>query len=714
MRFVFIVSAIFLFCFSTSNAVAGSVTDSLLTLLQRTSKPIDQSTILLKISESVSTSDSIIFFSKAALSIADKINNDSLKLACYRNLVRAYQQKPYAEDSALVYIPLIDNINVRNNFSELSYSSNAAIASLYTQLHQYDDAMKYSQKSLNAAKACSDSKRISRAKINLGEIYRKAFLFDQAMEVFQEAAELAINTDDLPNIISAYRGIAICYDMTKDFTNAEKYFQMALDYSLKNNNEKSLYSPYGNLAVAQWHLKKYDEAINNLHKAVAIGIKYNQCSLHSDYKNLADVFYEKGNVDSSIFYGKLSLTLAEKNNERLLQMIVHKILANDYKQKGDYKAALEHSEMARNISDTLKVKEREKAIAEVEATYKNKENKAKIELLLKENEIQKFKLREKESEVYYASLHAEQKENELAIVNKDKALQSLQLLKSQQEAANRKLQTEAKAAELEIEKKDKALKEKQLSEEKLYRNLIIVGALSLIVFGMLLFNRFRLRKQLESQMALTSQRKQISADLHDDIGATLSSISIYSEAMKNKYNQGDYTKAMQLAEKIGANSREMMDKMSDIVWAISPGQDTLQQIVDRMVAFATGMLAEKNIKCRFDYNESDFSVSIPMDARKNIYLIFKEAINNIAKYSQCQNVTVQINYVEETLQLNITDDGKGFETSPRTPLQRRGELGGNGIINMQQRAAEINAQLKLHSEINKGTTVELKYPLVRG
>lgn len=699
---------------SSGYAFAGYKTDSLLIVLKNTVNEKDKTLLLLNIAGSVSSSDSVIFYNRQALYIADKINNDSLRLACYRNLIKSYQQKPYAEDSALVFVPLVDKINTPIKFPELSYSAYASVSALYTQLHQYDLAIKYSQLSFEAAILTGDVKLFCKAKNSLGETYRKASLFEQAMEVFKEASEMALKENDLPNIISAYRGIAICYDMTKDFANAEKYFQLAFDYALKAGIEKSLYVPYSNLAVAQWHLKKYDAAINNIHKAVAISIKYNIYGLHTDYKNLADVYKDKGDLDSSIFYGNLSLTLAEKNNERLIQLFVHKILSEDYKQKGDYKLALEHSEQARTINDTLKVKEREKAIADAEATYKNKESKARIELLNKENEIHKLELKENESELYYAALTAEKKESELALLNKDNDLQALQLLQSQQELANRKLQNETKTAELALTKKDKLIKEKQLSEEKLFRNLIIVGTFSIIVFGLLLFNRFRLRKQLEAQKALTTQRKQISADLHDDIGATLSSISIYSEAMKSKVNQGDYDNAVSLAEKIGTNSREMMDNMSDIVWAINPGHDSLQQVVDRMVAFASGLLAEKNIKCKFDFDEQDLTVAVDMDARKNIYLIFKEAINNIAKYSQCSNVMVQVKVNDKVILLKIVDDGKGFATSPAAPIQRRGGLGGNGIKNMHQRAEEINAQLDLTSEINRGTVVSLQYPLVRG
>lgn len=711
MRLKVVVFIVFLFCMKGYSVYSKTGIDSLLASYTNTSLPDQQSLILLKMAESVSTPDSVILFSNWALKLAEKAKDDSLKLIAYSNLVRGYLYKPFSEDSGLVYIPLIDRINQDHDFHEWAHISNSVISSLYLQLHQYDFAIKYSQKSYEASRLLGDETRICKAKNALGECYRKASLFNDARDVFQEAVDLALMNEDLLNIVKGYRGIAICYDMTKDFLQAEKYFQLSLDYALKANNEKSVYAQYGNLAVAQWHSLKYDAAIVNLHKAVVIAKKYNLAGIQTDYKNLADVYKDKGDPDSAIYYGNLSLSLAEKNNEKLLQSIVHRILTDSYKLAGDHKMALVHAEKAQVLSDSLKSKERDKAIAEAAEAYKTKENKSKIELLNKENEIQRLILKEKEAELLYASIRSEQNQSEIEILNKDKSLQLLELSKSQQEIEFRRLKEQATKNELELAKKDRAIKERQMAEQVLFRNIVIVSILVLLLFSFVLFNRYRLAIQLKAQKALTTQRKQISADLHDDIGATLSSISIYSEAMKNKVESGDYTNAVQLADKIGDNSREMVGNMSDIVWAISPGNDTLQQLFDRMVVFAMDLFEEKNISCKYEFDPAIQAYSIPMDARKNIYLIYKEAINNLSKYSRCNNVSIQMMLNNQSLILKVTDDGIGF--NPETIISRGSDLNGNGIRNMKQRAREINAQLDLITASNQGTSIILTYPLFR-
>lgn len=699
MRSVIKILLFLFFILSSAFAFGDSKTDSLLTVLKNTINEKDKSLLLLNIAGLVSTNDSVIFYSNQALNSAAKINNDSLRLACYRNLVRSYQQKPFAEDSALVYVPLIDKINRENSFNELAYLSNATIATLYTQLHQYDAAIKYSQQSLDAAKLTGDEKKISRAKNNLGEVYRKASLFNRAKEVFEEAAENAIKQNDIPNIISGYRGIAICYDMTKDYANAEKYFQLSLDFAAKDKNERTIYSPLGNLAVAQWHLKKYDDAIVNLNKAVVIAKKYNLIQIQSDYKNLADVYKDKGDYDSAIYYGSLSLALAEKNNEKLLQNIDHKILADAYKLKGDYKLAYEHVLRSQEIGDSLKIKEREKANAEAEAAYNVKEKKSKIELLNKENEIQKLTLHEKEQTIYLASIKATQTKNEINLLNQSKALQALKLSQTQQELDNRELETKASIAELELTKKDKLIKEKQLAEQTLYRNIIVVGSLFIIVLGLLLFNRFRLNKKIESQQALLNERKRISNELHDDLGAQLSTARMFLNSMKNN-TDGDKNKmlvenSIQLIDGSINDLRKIMDDLQASTLQQQGYLKATEELINKI-----NQLQQIN----FSLSHSGLEKRLQQNTEHHLFRITQELINNSMKYAKAKNVTIDLVNRDGTVVLLYEDDGIGFDI--------KNNKRGYGLTNIETRTQNINGIVEFDSSPGNGARTIIELPLV--
>ncbi|MDQ6845917.1 MAG: histidine kinase, partial [Bacteroidota bacterium] len=220
--------------------------------------------------------------------------------------------------------------------------------------------------------------------------------------------------------------------------------------------------------------------------------------------------------------------------------------------------------------------------------------------------------------------------------------------------------------------------------------------------------KYALNKKVESQQALLNERLRISRELHDDIGSTLGSISIYSEVAKKRTEKNENTN--DVLSKIGIASRELIDKMSDIVWSLNPNNESFEQLQNRMMAFAALILAPQNILHDFIADHELKQLQFQGGEPKNIFLIFKEALHNIVKYADCKNVHIKLSVQNNVLTMIIQDDGKGFDVS-HTPLNEictTGEyLGGNGIKNMTARAADINSKICISSKINEGTTVQL-------
>ena len=132
-------------------------------------------------------------------------------------------------------------------------------------------------------------------------------------------------------------------------------------------------------------------------------------------------------------------------------------------------------------------------------------------------------------------------------------------------------------------------------------------------------------------------RNNIASDLHDDIGSTLNSISIYSEVAKQQ--AGKEIPALDL---IGQNSRKIIESMSDIVWTINPENDSFEKIIVRMRSFAYQLLKAKKVEYTFEVDEKLNSIALPMQVRKNFYLVFKEAITNVVKYSEASRVSIDL------------------------------------------------------------------------
>jgi ligand-binding sensor domain-containing protein len=224
--------------------------------------------------------------------------------------------------------------------------------------------------------------------------------------------------------------------------------------------------------------------------------------------------------------------------------------------------------------------------------------------------------------------------------------------------------------------------------------------LCLVVLLSLIFSfiYLRLRNKFERKVLAQSIRDKIAGDLHDDIGSTLSSISILSElAKQNSLHAAPYL------ENISRNTSLIQENMNDIVWAINPRNDRFVNIIQRMSQFAAEVLEPKNIEVNFNSDESLSSLLLPMDKRRNFYLFFKEAINNCAKYSTAERVDILISSHEKCISLKIADDGKGFDTS--------GTYKGNGMLTMKKRAAELGGHMEIFSAPGKGTTIDLNFAL---
>lgn len=252
----------------------------------------------------------------------------------------------------------------------------------------------------------------------------------------------------------------------------------------------------------------------------------------------------------------------------------------------------------------------------------------------------------------------------------------------------------------EIEKKE-ALNAAEIKNQKLVRNVSIAGATAVVGLSSFSLYRYRRRKRLQSEKEMLNERLRISRELHDDIGSTLGSISIYSEVAKNRSEKKE--NADEAIVKIGNASRELIEKMSDIVWSINPNNEGFEQLQNRIDAFAAMLLTPLNIHYDIIADEEVKHTQFSAEEIKNIYLISKEALHNIVKHAACKKVMIHFSKEKDVFDMVIADDGKGFNSA----AQNDGKLGGNGLKNMHKRAEQMNAVLNLVSSPGNGTKIQL-------
>jgi len=226
----------------------------------------------------------------------------------------------------------------------------------------------------------------------------------------------------------------------------------------------------------------------------------------------------------------------------------------------------------------------------------------------------------------------------------------------------------------------------------------LLAALALIMLAIYALYRYRLARLLE----LERVRTRIASDLHDDIGSNLSLIAGLSEVLRQQARQVD----SQIAERLGviANaSRQSVEAMGDIVWAVNPRRDNIVDLAHRMRRFANDTLTPRDIEFHLDAPPANQNVRVNAEVRREIFLIFKEAINNVARHSGCRKASAALKIERGHMVLIVNDDGRGFD---ETNIEA-----GHGLESMRRRAEKLGGKLAMNSRNGEGTTVNLTAPV---
>ena len=228
--------------------------------------------------------------------------------------------------------------------------------------------------------------------------------------------------------------------------------------------------------------------------------------------------------------------------------------------------------------------------------------------------------------------------------------------------------------------------------QTLWFQLLVITGICSVVY---VIYRYRIRQV----MKLQDVRNKIARDLHDDIGSTLGSIHLYSQIAHKKLERSNGQSIAEILEKIENSSEEIIEKTADAVWVAKATNDTISSLILRMESYAASLLGAADIHFRFEHHEKINDQKLSMSQRKNIFLIYKEAIHNIIKHAECSEVIITVEKKSGRLCITIQDNGIGL--TPSSNLFRQG----NGLKNMQSRAEEMNGTFSIEETKGGGTTV---------
>lgn len=454
---------------------------------------------------------------------------------------------------------------------------------------------------------------------------------------------------------------------------------------------------------------RYKEAISYFKKGIALSrqppypAKYLELSNpHHLYGNISEAFEKANEQDSAIFYGKLSLLKAQEIQQK--RGIVSALLSLG---SSFFKKKLADS--ATTFFERARVKAIESEDFDLElvaysglagcASLKNQKGSA-INLLdtgfLILNEYPQLNS-------FYQLLFLEQAKG---IYRQHKLYEplanTLQRTLAIQAATNRKnneqyrnilmtsLKNETRILNLEIAK---AQHGRVLATTRLY---VVVLVILLLIAGFIAYRYYTLQR-----LKMAHLRNKISQDLHDEVGATLSGIALYSYIARQQNEDNQASAVSQSLHIIDKNAIDMVKKLSDIVWVVNPVHDSLDGLLQRLEDFAIELASVKAIQVVVVKEEQLLQLKLTMEQRKNSYLIIKEAVNNAIKYSHCKQLKIAATLQSKHILFTVEDDGIGFDTRE---IQK-----GNGLLNMQSRAMELRGNVAIQSSPGRGTNISVRF-----
>ncbi|MFT3981297.1 MAG: sensor histidine kinase [Ferruginibacter sp.] len=598
------------------------------------------------------------------IALLPKAKSDTNKVNIYKDITATLRFSDPQQAIALGQegLQLAKELSFKRGITWLQFN----ISTAYYNVGKPDTSIIYLNLALQGYKELNELSRIGLSYLNRADVYRQLQNHAQTLKDCDSAlyyADKANNNDIRARVNQTFGAV---YFQQENYQQSITYFNKALQLYEEQKNMRMSANVMNNIGLVYKTRHEFPLAVQVTRRAIQIADSLkNEVDLSIFYGNLADVYFmmedydaAEKNADKAMYYG------TSQNNDWLMAIAAVQKANAALKQKRFNEAiGLFNKAMPvfNEINDPERISTSTEMLAEAYAGIGDYVNAYHYIRISRTAADTMSKLRYAED---IAAMQAKFKVDE-----KDKEIQLLA--------------------------KDKELQRQKLNQQRLlFAGAVILAALALLG-AWLLLNRNRLKQKMKE----LELRNRIAADLHDEVGSSLSSIHMLSQMAAKGSNEEQRSTILQ---KMSENARETMDKMGDIVWMIKPGETEAGSLRQRIERFASEVCNSKGIELSLSLQELE-NAALNMEQRKNIYLVCKEAINNAAKYSGTASLEVATKLQENILNISIADKGKGFTAGTITK--------GNGIDNMEARAREINGILRIEAAEGRGTTISLDVPV---
>ncbi len=520
-------------------------------------------------------------------------------------------------------------------------STFAIMGNYTTALNYYDSALRSFGElpKTGTRKWRDDTLAIAWLKVSVGDIYLSMSEYDHASGNYKTALALFENSKSKPGIIMALTCLGKANYSMKDDDKAVSYYTLALN-------------------------KCIDDADSNAYKNDRLTI----------HNLLGKLYIRKGMTAKALDHELTAMSLIREDPNSKQIPVTYSLLGEIYTAQEKYDKAIYYLKEAITLCKQSGALDNEKdALLTLSNTYAQMNQPARS-LEAYKNYIairdSVYSL-DKAKEITRHEMNADFTEKQLKLTAEQDKKNAIQ----------------------------KAVMDQTLKRQRLAYVTFTLIIILMVAVAILLFNRFKLREKLEMQMAITGERTRISSEMHDDIGSELSKISLLSEIVKGDA-AGQNTQSH--LDNISRSSRDLLDKMGEIVWSLNNKYDTLESLIIYIRRYAKEYFSATDIDCKITMSEHFPDVAIEGDVRRDIFLVVKEALHNVLKHSGGSLVAITITTDSHFININIHDNGVGIDLSDIA-------IFGNGLGNMKNRIEKVNGKFAIKNQ--NGTDIDFNIPI---
>jgi len=661
------------------------------------------------------------------VAIREKTGDKKSLIGSYHNLGIVYTLKDdYRKAQAL----LLKAVQYAEETGQANRISNVymQLGTVYNYLNNNEKAREYYSKALKCTSP-GDELGIAQINMNIGVTYMNVLPCDEAFRYFNPALKIFRKYDNNMGIVTA-------------LTNMGHMLNNISDTSFRRMKQAGLFDELNHEASDQFKLASecLQEALRYDNKVSSSGSTVLTLTLIGE--NYA--YYK--NFPEALRYFREALNLADSLKIPGSKKVALHKMASIYEEMHHWDSAYYYFKEYISVRDTIDNKSIHDQLARKEAEY---EFSIKERDLLHQKELSDVAAASANTELQRQLLLARTREQEillkdraLEIGQKEKEMQHLAYLKKMAELDVVKLEKQDKDKQLSLTKQNFTLQELKLGKRKLERNLLIAGVVLSLLSIFLVFRNYRnqrkaaLRqkelntvisgvnqeltlknnelaitlddlKQTQAQLVETEKQKEtevirrrISQDIHDDISSGLTRIAWLSELAREQANKGKPGDNETTLQKIVATSRETVERLGEIIWAINPDRDNLEGFFAYLRTYIVRFFEDTPFKLDLDFPEKKPDLKFEPDLKRTLFLVVKEALHNVAKHSHATNISVAFHCPDHKYHLTISDDGKGFD------VEMAG-MKGNGLKNMQKRMESVGGLIEISSQLQQGTVITL-------